>query len=107
MIKTEALTVHRLRGTTVFKLVLIGNTIGIAVLFFIMGFFVLTGFEIIRWNGEYLRGIKGFILSPIIGVIISSGLGLFTAVFTYLGLRLFAKFKPLTIEYIPTDDSVN
>ena len=105
MSQTAALTIQRLRGATIFKLILLGNTIGAAVLMSVLGIFTLFGTEIIQWDGQYLTGMRGLLLSPLIGTVLGFIFGLFTALFTYVGLRLFARFKLFTIEYVPANSN--
>jgi len=106
MLQTEVLIAQRLRGGTIIKTILIGNTIGCSLLVSIAGVFALFGAESIQWNEQYVTGIKGFIASPFIGAFIGFLFGLFTAFFTYIGLRVLSLFRPLTVEYVPCNTSV-
>ena len=102
MLQTETLTVKRLRGATIVKIILLGNVLGWSLLTTVAGLFAMFGAEIIQWNNHYVTGLSGFLSSPFIGMFIGLVFGLFTAFFSYIGLRMLSVFRPLTIEYVPS-----
>jgi len=107
MTETELITVKRIRGGSIIKVILIGSVIGCAIVTTVFGFFALFGAEVVKWNDQYITGIKGFIASPFIGLFIGGVFGLFTSFFVYIGLRIYALFNDISIEYIPSNQSIN
>ncbi|MEH6591936.1 MAG: hypothetical protein V7746_16865 [Halioglobus sp.] len=99
----ETLEVKRLRGTTVVKLILIGNCVGFTLIFAIFGLMASFGLNALKWNGEYITGPVAILAGPLIGLFLGAFLGLFQGAFTYLGLRVYARFRSTELEYIPCD----
>ena len=100
MTTAQTLTVARLRGATLFKLILLGSTIGGTLITFALGFFALFGVEILYWNGRPVTGITGLVSSPFLGAFLGFLLGVFCAAFSYVGLRVYALFRNVTLEYV-------
>jgi hypothetical protein len=61
------------------------------------------GVEILSWNGEHVTGPMALIAGPLIGIFVGTVFGIFSGLITYLGLRVYGKFKPLNLEYIPLE----
>lgn len=101
MKQTETLEVSRLRGATIFKLIILGSVVGCTLITTIFGVAGIFGVEAIQWNGQYLTGLKGLFASPFIGAFIGVIFGMVTAVSTYVGLRVFSLFRGISIEYVP------
>lgn len=104
---TKEITVKRIRGGSIIKTILIGSVIGCAIITTIFGLFSLFDAEVVKWNGEYVTGIKGLVAAPFIGMFIGGIFGLFTSFFVYIGLRIYALFNDISIEYIPSDKPIN
>ncbi len=102
-VKTESLEIARLRGASIFKIVLLGSIIGWTVFTSLFGVAALFGAEAVKWNEEYVTGAKGFLASPFIGAFIGICFGLVSAIAIYIGLRIYSMFQGLTLEYIATD----
>ncbi|HET7370909.1 MAG TPA: hypothetical protein VFK45_08730 [Gammaproteobacteria bacterium] len=100
MNKTETIVAARIRGATVIKLIVLGSTLGYTIIGLLCGIASLFGVEILQWNDEYVTGVTGFVASPFIGAFIGLIFGLFSAAFTYLGLRTYAFFRAVSVEYI-------
>ena len=101
---TKVLKVKRLRGASIFKLILTGNTIGLGLLCAIFSLPASFGVEILKWNGQYVTGPVALLAGPMIGVLLGLLFGLFAATFAYVGLRIYSRFRYLELEYIPTDE---
>lgn len=101
---TQTLRAKRLRGSSVFKLILIGNVIGFTLFCGILSIPALFGAEILFWNGEYITGPLALLVGPAMGVLAGVLLGLFLGFFTYAGLRVFSFFTLLELEYVPADE---
>lgn len=106
MKNTETLEVDRIRGASVVKLILLGSTIGCALITSVFGIAALFGVEVVQWNEEYVTGIKGLVASPFIGAFVGFLFGLFSAVFTYLGLRFYSLFHGVSLEYVPSKNQI-
>jgi hypothetical protein len=106
MENTETLDAARVRGTSIVKLVVLGSVVGFSLITTIFGVAALFGAEVVQWNGVYLKGVKGFIASPFIGAFIGILFGLFSAFFIYVGLRFYALFSGISVEYVPSNSQV-
>jgi len=105
MPKTEAVEVLRLRGASIFKLVLLGSTVSWTALGLVFGALALAGFDVVQWNGDYLAGVRGLVAAPMISALAGLLWGVVCAVGIYLGLRLYALFRPLTLEFVLADEA--
>ncbi len=97
---THTLRIKRFRGSSVFKLILIGNGIGFSLFSTILSIPALFGLEILSWNGTYITGPMALVLGPIMGLFIGVLLGLLVGLFTYLGLHIYSLFMTLELEYV-------
>jgi len=102
---SESLKIKRLRGASIFKIIVFGSALGCAVISTIFGIFALFGAEVVQWNEQYVTGIKGFLASPFLGLFAGGFLGLFASFFVYIGLRAYSMFRNIVIEYIPSDQA--
>jgi len=100
---TRTIRVKRLRGSSIFKLCLIGSVIGFTVLCIVFSGPAYFGVEILSWNNEYITGPIVIIAGPLLGVFIGVLFGLFLGLFTYAGLRVYSCFRVLELEYVPVD----
>jgi hypothetical protein len=103
MKNTKTLDVDRIRGASVIKLILLGSTTSWILVTSVCGVAALFGAEVIQWNGQYVTGMKGLIASPFIGAFVGILFGLFSAAFTYLGLRFYSLFRGISVEYVPAN----
>lgn len=101
MNNTETLHVGRLRGASIVKLIVLGSVIGCTLIVTIFGIAALFGAEVVKWNGRYVTGISGLLASPFIGAFLGTVFGLFSSVFTYVGLRFYSLFRGMSLEYVP------
>ncbi len=102
---TQTLRVQRLRGSSIFKLILLGNVIGFTLPCVVFSVPAVFGVEILSWNGEYITGPLALVMGPSIGVFAGALLGLFVGLLTYVGLRVFSLFHSLELEYVPIDET--
>jgi hypothetical protein len=61
---THTLRVKRLRGSSIFKLILIGHVIGLTLLCGVFSVPAVFGVEILSWNGEYITGPLALVMGP-------------------------------------------
>jgi hypothetical protein len=73
----------------------------------VFGVFALFGAEVIQWNGSSVTGIPGLISAPFIGICMGIVIGGVSALFTAVGLRIYALFHDISIEYIPCGESTD
>jgi hypothetical protein len=106
MKNTETLEVARLRGASIFKLIVLGSAIGCALITLVFGFAALFGIGAVQLNAQYVTGIRGLLVSPFIGAFVGLIFGLFSAVFTYVGLRFYSLFRGLSLEYVPSENQI-
>jgi hypothetical protein len=102
---THTLRVKRLRGASIFKVILIGNVMSLTLLCGVCSVPAVFGVEILSWNDEYITGPLALVLGPLMGVLAGVLLGLFWGLFTYAGLRIFSLFQSLELEYVPVEEA--
>ncbi len=102
---THTLRVKRLRGSSILKLILLGNVISLMLLCGVLGVPAVFGVEILSWNGEYITGPFAFVMRPLMGLFAGVLLGLFLGLFTYVGLRVFSLFQSLELEYVQVEEA--
>ncbi len=100
---TDTLVVKRLRGASILRLVLTWSALGFAVIFSALSLPASMGLEVLKWNGQYVAGPQALVLGPLLGMFAGILLGLFMALPVYLGLRIYAYFRPTALEYLPKD----
>src|SRR5210317_2062742 len=102
---TQTLRVKRLRGASIFKVILIGNVIAFTLLCGVCSVPAVFGVEILSWNDENITGPLALVMGPLMGVLAGVLLGLFLGLFTYVGLRVFSLFQSLELEYVPVEEA--
>lgn len=101
---TQTIQIKRLRGASIFKLCILGNCIGFMLLSMVLSIPAFFGSDVLKWNETYLTGVLALIAGPFLGAFIGGLCGLFSGVFMYVGLRVYALFRVIEIEYLPGDD---
>lgn len=107
MKNTETLVVSRVRGSSIVKLIVLGSVVGCSAITTLFGIAALFGAEVLQWNGQYVTGIKALITSPFMGAFFGVVFGLFSSIFTYVGLRVYSLFRGLSVEYVPAQSSAD
>ena len=93
----EEIIVQRLSMGSLFKLLIIGLSLTffpICILFGVMAFF---GTSTIQWNNEYVYGLSGLLVSPVIGVMLVAMMSCFVGFATGIGLWLYSQFRPISL----------
>ena len=65
----------------------------------LMGLLALLGFNTVRFYGEPVIGIQGLLVGIFGGLFIAGVITAFAASFGYLGLKVYARFRPVNLEY--------
>ena len=99
----DTLRVRRLRGATIFRLVLVGNILGMAATCTILAVPASLGTHVLKWNGEHVTGAMALLAGPFTGAFVGLILGLFTVLPVYVGLRLYSLWQGLDLEYVPLE----
>jgi hypothetical protein len=95
----NSIVVHRLRTGTVYRLTAIGATFGMIPLFAVFGVLASVGLFELTWNEKLVTGPRALLVGPLMGVLFA---GICTALFgsaIALGLWIYSKFRPLSLEY--------
>jgi len=100
---TQTLRVKRLRGSSIFKLCLLGSVIGLTLLCIAFSIPAFFGVEIMSWNNKYITGPIAIVAGPLMGIFFGLIFGLLLGLFTYVGLRVYSYFKVLELEYVPVE----
>ena len=95
----KSIVVHRLRNGSVYRLSAIGAVFGMIPLFTVFGILASMNLFTLTWNSEAVSGPKALIVGPLMGVLFAVVcIALFGSVMA-LGLWIYSKFKPLTLEF--------
>lgn len=93
------LKVAKVKAGTIFKLLGIGLTIGLLLLFTLAGILSAADLSTLMWNGKPITGPKAIFIGPLLGIFLAL---IFTAIIgsiSAFGLWLYSMFKPVEIEY--------
>ena len=101
----RTITVRRLRTGSVFRLLATGIFFSTVPFFILMGVFAALGFNTLRWNNEPVLGIKGLLLSPLMGLIAAAIFTALAGAGVSFGLWLYSKFRPLTLRMLEDTDT--
>lgn len=99
----QVLTVRRLKAFTVFQLLFVGQTLAFLPLGVLFGVMACFGADTVKWNGEAVHGAAALLAGPAICLLIAVVCTAFLGAFTYLGLRLYARFRPLHLRVVPAE----
>jgi len=98
----KSIVVHRLRNGSVYRISAIGAVFGMIPLFTVFGILASMNLFTLTWNNEAVTGPRALIVGPLMGVLFSAVCtALFGSVIA-LGLWIYSKFRPLTLEYEET-----
>lgn len=95
--------IRRIKAGSLFKLVFIASGTVLMPMFVIFGIMALFGAETVTISNEPVTGIMGLIAALIMAPIFTLIFTIFLWIGAYLGIRLFGYFKPLEIEYVPSE----
>jgi hypothetical protein len=99
----NTIQIKHIRGGSLFKLLIIGNTVFFIPLSIVMGIanYFGLGQAAISLNQKPLTGLTGLIASPFTGVFFAIVISAFLWVVIFVGLWIYTKFKPVELEFIP------
>lgn len=95
--------IKNLKGGSLFRLLIIGNTLFFIPLSIVMGVGNYFGFcqPILFWKGKPLTGLIGLIVSPFSGAFFAIGISGFLCFAIFIGLRIYTKFRPVELKFVP------
>jgi hypothetical protein len=94
------MTIRRLRTGSVFRIVAAGTFFSLVPLCVLMGVLSLFGMSTVQWNNQPVVGVKGLLLSPLIGLIMAATFTAIGGAGLSLGLWLYSKVKPFRIQML-------
>ncbi len=95
--------IRRIKAASLFKLLFIG-TITIAGPFCLFcGILALFGANTVTFNNSYITDAWGLITALIMAPVFSAIAAAFIWIGCYLGIRIWGKFNPIKIEYVPAE----
>ena len=103
----ESITIKRLRTKAVFKIIFIGLVCSFVPFFTIMGILASQGLVNMYWGQIPITGFKAALLGPIYGLLFAFIIGLFISGFTSIGLMIYGKRKPITLELYQLESDAN
>ena len=100
MTANRTLSIRRLGTGSVFRLAAIGFSCSLIPFALLMGVFALFGFQTVSWNHQPITGVKGLLASPFIGLFLAVLFTAFMGAFLSLGLWIYSKIRPLTLQVL-------
>ena len=100
MTQDRTIVVRRLRTGSVFRLVAAGIFFSWVPFTVLMGVLAAFGLNTLHWNREPIIGIRGLLLSPLIGALMAAIFTAFAGVGISLGLWVYSKVRPLTLHVV-------
>ena len=97
MATDRVIAVRRIRTGSVFRLMAAGIFFSFVPFTLLMGVFALMGLNTFQLNDQPIYGLKGLLVSPLIGVCIAAVFTAIGGVVMAFGLWLYSKWKPLRI----------
>jgi len=94
---------RRIKAGSLFKLVFIACGTIFIPMFVFFGILALFGAQTVTVSNEPVTGIMGLLAALIMAPIFTLLFAAFSWVGAYLGIRMFGYFKPLEIEYVPSE----
>ena len=95
----KSIVVRRLRTGSIYRLIATGAAFGFVPLFVVLGLLASAQLFTLNWNGQAVAGPKALLVGPLMGIFFAViGVAVFGSAIA-LGLWIYSKFKPLTIEY--------
>ena len=98
-------TIRRIRTGSVFRLMAAGVFCSVLPLCLFFGVLALFGLNTIKWNNQPIYGIKGLLLSPVIGGMIAAAFTILGGVGVSFGLWVYSRFRPLSLVLVEDSDS--
>lgn len=100
----ESFTVKRLRTKVVFKLLFIGLSVSFVPTFTLLGILASMDLATMTWGQSRITGVGAILLGPIYGMVFATFCTLFFGVFVTIGLVVYAKIRPIEIEYYSNEE---
>lgn len=100
---TDTVSIRRLRGGSLFKLLFIGHLFFSVPVFACLG--ILGSFDLvdISWNMMQVHGIAAILTSLLAGLFLSLFFSIFFWVILFLGLWFYSRFTSMQLEYFPVE----
>jgi hypothetical protein len=95
--------IRRFKSGSMFKLMLIAVGTMWTPLFVVFGIAALFGAETVHFSNEPVTGIKGLLGALIMAPFFVGMLTLFAWAAAYIGVRIWGRFSPIELEYVPAD----
>jgi len=106
--EVDVVRVKRIKAGSLAALVFSGSAMLMIPMCVLFGLCALFGARTVHFNGTYITGIGGFLLSLIYGPLFTGIVGVLTWPAAYLGIRVIGHFRPFSIEYVaPLDQRPN
>ena len=94
---------RRIKAGSLFKLVFIASGTVFIPMFIFFGILALFGAKTVTVANEPVTGIMGLLSALIMAPIFTLLFAVVAWIGAYIGIRIFGNFKPLEIEYVPSE----
>ena len=97
----NTITVKRLRGGAVFKLLLVGNMAFFLPLSLVAGILGMFGASTVTWNDQVVTGLPALPVTLMSGALFALVVSVLTWISVFIGLWVYSAFRPIQLEFIP------
>lgn len=101
----NSLRIAKLSAGTVYKLMLVGLLCGFLPLFMLFGILGWLDLMTLSWNAQPVTGPKAIVAAPFMGVFFALVCTALIGSVAALGLWIYARFRTLTIEFVPAGEA--
>ncbi|MDU0111735.1 hypothetical protein RT723_01655 [Psychrosphaera aquimarina] len=98
-------TAKKISKSSLFKILVLGNCLGLFVLCILFGVAAFFGAETVQWNDEYKTGLDGLFYSILMGPIFGFFFACVMWVYSAFGLWVYSLFRPIKITFVEVDQS--
>ncbi|WED65254.1 hypothetical protein PXH66_00100 [Synoicihabitans lomoniglobus] len=95
---------RRIKAGSLFKLVFLATSAVFCPMFLFFGILALFGAKTVTVSGSPVTGIMGLVAALIMAPLFSVIFSLFGWIGSYIGIRIWGHFKPITLEYVPAGE---
>lgn len=97
---TQVLSVHKVKATTIYKLLLLGQLTFLVPLGLLIGIAGYFGAASVRWNNETVHGFAALLAAPAISVSSAVFFTILVGTSTCLGLWVYSWFRPVAVRLV-------
>jgi apolipoprotein N-acyltransferase len=97
------ISIKRIKAGSLFKIIALSCFAITLPMFLFFGVLALFGAETVRVGENHMTGVMGLVSALIMAPFFAFFLSLFVWIGAYIGIRIVGSFRPIEVEYIPSE----